>query len=184
NHPFNLKFLKHRHMDQVKRKLIFNQSSTEEAKKLRNEFDRSITYMENLSNEFFYEIFDYLDGYDIYKAFSYLNQRFQKLLSSSSLLLKVTLYGSMYSEPYISGYKLYLLLSRYKIFSIDLCSILKNNSFSWFTFDSSLICLESLSIRQGLNNYTSFLINLARLPRLFSLTINASNNADNLNDIY
>ncbi|CAF4675745.1 unnamed protein product, partial [Rotaria sp. Silwood2] len=59
-----------------------------------------------------YGIFDYLDGYDIYKAFSYLNQRFQKLLSSSSLLLKVTLYGSMYSEPYISGYKLYLLLSR------------------------------------------------------------------------
>jgi hypothetical protein len=40
---------------------------------------RSITSIENLSNEFFHEIFDYLDGWDIYKAFLNLNYRFQHL---------------------------------------------------------------------------------------------------------
>ncbi|CAF4485433.1 unnamed protein product [Rotaria sp. Silwood2] len=117
-------------------------------------------------------------------AFSHLNQRFQKLPSSSSLLLKVALYGAIYNESYISGYKLYLLFSRHKIFSIDLCSVLKNNFFPWLTFDSLLICLESLSIRQKVDNLTSILSNLAYLPRLFFLTIDTSNKPDNLHDIY
>ncbi|CAF1044257.1 unnamed protein product [Rotaria sp. Silwood1] len=171
-------------MDQIKRKLTFNQLSKEETKKLRNEFNQSITCIENLSNEFFYEIFDYLDGYDIYTAFSYLNQRFQKLLNSSSLLFKITLDDSIYNESYISSYKQYLHLNRHKIFSIDLCSIIKNNSISWLTFDSSLMCLESLSIRQKLDNLISILLNLAYLPRLFYLTIDISNNSKNINDIY
>ncbi|CAF2464293.1 unnamed protein product [Rotaria sp. Silwood2] len=82
-------------------------------------------------------------------AFSHLNQRLQKLLNSSSLLLKVTLYGSIYNEPYISNCKLYLLLNR-----------------------------------DDIDNLTSILINLVSLPRLSSLTIDTSNNSENLNDIY
>ncbi len=53
------------------------------------EFDRSITCIKNLSNECFYEIFDYLDGCQIYEAFSNLNYRFQQLLNSSSLLFNI-----------------------------------------------------------------------------------------------
>ncbi len=50
-----------------------------------------ISSIENLSNELFYEIFDYLDGIDIYEAFSNLNYRFQQLLTSSSILFKIDL---------------------------------------------------------------------------------------------
>ncbi len=47
------------------------------------------TSIENLSNEYFYEIFDYLNDYELYKAFSNFNHRFQQLLNSSSLLIKI-----------------------------------------------------------------------------------------------
>jgi hypothetical protein len=45
--------------------------------------------MENLSNEIFYEIFDYLDGYEICQAFSNLNIRFKKLVMNSSYSMKI-----------------------------------------------------------------------------------------------
>jgi hypothetical protein len=50
-----------------------------------------ITSIENLSNEFFYEIFDYLNAWDIYDAFSNLNYRFEQLLNNSSVLYKIKL---------------------------------------------------------------------------------------------
>ncbi|CAF4101967.1 unnamed protein product, partial [Adineta steineri] len=48
-----------------------------------------INHIENLSNEIFYEIFDYLDGCDIYHSFSNLNIRFQDLITHSTFYLKV-----------------------------------------------------------------------------------------------
>ncbi|CAF4157448.1 unnamed protein product [Rotaria sordida] len=96
-------------MNQIKRKLSFNQSSKDEIKKLRNEFDRSITSIENLPMEFFYELFDYLDGYAIYKAFSNLNYRFQQLLNSPSLLFKIQIHHSKYKEGHRNNYKQFLL---------------------------------------------------------------------------
>lgn len=54
--------------------------------------------MENLSNELFYEIFDYLDGCDILNGFSKLNSRFQYLLSNSSVCLKIKLVTSAQLE--------------------------------------------------------------------------------------
>ncbi|CAF3058682.1 unnamed protein product [Rotaria sp. Silwood2] len=89
-------------MDQVKRKL---KSSEEKTKKLRNEINQSITSIENLSNDLFYEIFDYLDGIDIFQAFSNLNYRFQELLNSSSILFKIKFHDSI-SEEILGGYKL------------------------------------------------------------------------------
>ncbi|CAF5062367.1 unnamed protein product, partial [Rotaria magnacalcarata] len=43
-----------------------------------------ISSIENLCNEILFEIFDYVDGYDIYKAFSNLNIRLENPLISSS----------------------------------------------------------------------------------------------------
>ena len=56
----------------------------------------SITSIENLSNEFFYEIFDYLNAWHIYIAFSNLNYRFQQLLDNSSILYKIKLIDHQY----------------------------------------------------------------------------------------
>ncbi|CAF1651694.1 unnamed protein product, partial [Rotaria magnacalcarata] len=58
-------------MDHMKRQLSFNQLSEENTKKLRNELldELRVSSIENLSNELFHEIFDYLDGIDIYEAF-------------------------------------------------------------------------------------------------------------------
>lgn len=52
------------------------------------------TTIENLSNELFYEIFDYLDGCDILNGFSKLNSRFQYLLSNPSVSFKINLITS------------------------------------------------------------------------------------------
>ncbi|CAF3806063.1 unnamed protein product [Adineta steineri] len=49
----------------------------------------SMNSLENLSNEFFSEIFDYINGCDIYRAFSNLNYRFEQLLNSSHILFKI-----------------------------------------------------------------------------------------------
>ncbi|CAF2104246.1 unnamed protein product [Rotaria magnacalcarata] len=80
-------------MDHMKRQLSFNQLSEENTKKLRNELldELRVSSIENLSNELFHEIFDYLDGIDIYEAFSNINYRFQQLLTSSPVLYKIEL---------------------------------------------------------------------------------------------
>ncbi len=49
----------------------------------------SITSIEYLSNELLYKIFDYLDAWDIYAAFSHLNYHFEQLINNSSFLYKI-----------------------------------------------------------------------------------------------
>ena len=51
-----------------------------ETHKRKSSFDQVMMGIEDLSNEFFYEIFDYLDGSEIYQAFANLNHRFDQLL--------------------------------------------------------------------------------------------------------
>ncbi|CAF1077929.1 unnamed protein product [Rotaria sp. Silwood1] len=63
--------------------------------------------------------------------------------------------------------------------------ITKNNFFSWFIVDSSLSRLKSLRIEpQQPDIHISRLINLACLPRLFSLIIQPSDLSRYLNDLY
>lgn len=54
----------------------------------------SITSIENFSNEIFYEIFNYLDGFEIYQAFANLNHEFQHLFNSSVLRFKICINSS------------------------------------------------------------------------------------------
>ncbi|CAF1421320.1 unnamed protein product, partial [Rotaria sordida] len=102
-------------MDQTKRKLIFNQSSKEETKKLRNEFHRSITCLEDLSNEIFYEIFDDFTNYGLYEAFSNLNSRFEQLLSSPSVRFDIRSYIEV-NQSHISLHP--QLINKHQIASI------------------------------------------------------------------
>ncbi|CAF2867417.1 unnamed protein product [Rotaria sp. Silwood2] len=137
-------------MNQIKRKLSFNQSSKEQTKKLRNKFDRKITSIENLSNEFFYEIFDYLDGCEIYQTFSNLNHRFQQLLNSSSLRFKINFHHSTSIEIFMNNYKQIILLNKDQIFSIHLSLSTHNNQIiSSLNIDSSFNRLESRVLQSG-----------------------------------
>jgi hypothetical protein len=53
----------------------------------------SISCVENLSNEIFHEIFEYLNGCDVYETFSNLNNRFEEILHCSSLRFKIKNFG-------------------------------------------------------------------------------------------
>ncbi|CAF5069635.1 unnamed protein product, partial [Rotaria sp. Silwood1] len=105
----------------------------------------SIVSIEDLSNELFYEIFEYLDSGEIYQAFFKLNHRFQQLLNSSSLLLKIKLYYSESKETMMNNYKHIFLYNKNQVLSIHLWLSTNNNQImSSFTIDLSFIRLESL----------------------------------------
>ncbi|CAF1186455.1 unnamed protein product [Rotaria sp. Silwood1] len=175
-------------MDNVKRKSSVNHLSKETAKKLRNEFDRSITSIENLSNECFYEIFDYLDGCQIYEAFSNLNYRFHQLLNSSSLLFKIKHVYSSSEEIFRNNYEQIIVHNRCQIYSINLWTM-KNIflTMTLFIINSSCDHLESI-VLFGIESdiLCRLLTQYTCLPRLFSLNIDtkSSSTLDELTNIY
>jgi hypothetical protein len=141
--------------------------------------------MENLSNELFYEIFDYLDSCDIYQAFSNLNYRFQRLLNSSSLLFKTTFHRSAFEQKFIKNYKQIIRFNKNQILSIHFLSSTHKKMISSLNIDSSFNRLESLvfhSIEPDI--LISLLPKLIPLPRFFSLTINTRNILKDLTGIY
>ncbi|CAF5026192.1 unnamed protein product [Rotaria sp. Silwood1] len=146
----------------------------------------SIVSIEDLSNELFYEIFEYLDSGEIYQAFFKLNHRFQQLLNSSSLLLKIKLYYSESKETMMNNYKHIFLYNKNQVLSIHLWLSTNNNQImSSFTIDLSFIRLESLVfslIEPDL--LISLLPKLTNLPRLFSLTIDTWSDLKDLGNIY
>jgi len=152
------------------------------------EFDRSITCIKNLSNECFYEIFDYLDGCQIYQAFSNLNYRFQQLLNSSSFLFKIKFDYSTSEEIFRNNYEQIMVHDRHQIYSIDLCTM--ENEFltlSLCLINSSCDRLESLVVVGIESDILHLLLtHYTCLPRLFSLNINTqySYTLDELSDIY
>ncbi|CAF1179663.1 unnamed protein product [Rotaria sordida] len=105
----------------------------------------SINSIENLCDELFYEIFDYLNGCELYYAFSNLNSRFQQLINSSSLLLKLKLIYSRTQEIFMNNYQQVLCFNKNQILSIHLwLSENTNQIISLLNIDSSFIRLESL----------------------------------------
>ena len=79
--------------------------------------DHLLTTIENLSNEIFHEIFDYLDGFDVLSAFSNLNIRFQEILHSPLLQLKIKLSYSQPEDTFIKNWKEFVSGHRTQIFS-------------------------------------------------------------------
>lgn len=132
-----------------------------------------------MSNELFLDIFDYLDGCDVYDAFSRLNTRFQHLLTSG-LLLKINLCSKYESILRNCCWRI-ILPNRYQIVSLRLSN---NPTFDIFfkfcTIDSTFSRLESLMLEgNDPEKIMLILINLASLPRLFSLEISfCTNSAD------
>jgi hypothetical protein len=151
------------------------------------EFNRSITCIENLSNEIFYEIFDYLDGCEIHEAFSYLNCRFQQLLNSSSLLFKIKYDYSTPEQIFLNKYEHMIVHKRNQIYSISLYELEDIHIMSLLMINSSFNHLESLTFHQiEADILARLLTHLTCLPRLFSLNINTQwvLDLETLSDIY
>ncbi len=146
----------------------------------------SITTIENLFNELFHEIFDYLDGQHIYQAFSNINQRFEQLITSSSLLFKIQCSSSTETHQFMNQWRRIVSDHRSQIFSINLsCSLLYDELFSSFLIDSSLNHLESLALWNiKFNILISILEKLSSLSRLHHLNIDMFDTSINLTNIY
>jgi len=146
----------------------------------------SIKSIENLSNEIFYEIFEYLDGCHIYHSFSNLNYRFQQLINSSSLLFKLELPDSDQTTIFMENYQQILHLNKHQIFSIHLWSMENINKVIFsLIFDSSFISLRSIlfySIETEV--LLSILPQLSYLPHLISLSIEIWCTQHDPNDVY
>ncbi|CAF1148202.1 unnamed protein product [Adineta steineri] len=144
-------------------------------KKLRTRLnDKSTSYacFENLSNELLYEIFEYLDAYDILKSFSNLNIRLQNLIISSSILLRIKL--DLKSTSLLEYRCQHVIIpNTHRIRSICLHDqILIEKFFDHCTIDSSFYRLESITLREiETETLLTILSYLNSLPRLFSLAI-------------
>ncbi|CAF2020913.1 unnamed protein product [Rotaria magnacalcarata] len=138
---------------------------------LDNEW-KLISYIEDLSNEIFYEIFDYLDGFDLFKAFLNLNVRFQCLRNSILIRLNPSFSSCMQSN-YENRLINVISSTRQRILAIFSYEKWMTSSFyALLTIDSSFHRLESLFL-VGLNSYRliSLLTSLTTLYNLSSLTI-------------
>ncbi len=129
-------------------------------------FSSSVTQFEHLSNEIFYEIFEYLDFYYIYKAFSNLNQRFQNLLNDSKLPINVD--SSPISKSNFQDYFKYIIVpNMHRIRSLRLSFLFSMNMRNVSKFTR----LETLVLDDFESSYLNDLHYLNTLPRLFSLVI-------------
>ncbi len=147
-------------------------------------YRKIINCFENLSNELYYEIFDYLEGYQLYEAFSNLNTRFENLLACSSLRLKI--HHNSYLEDRCNRSTRIVTLNKHKILSLSLYrSLLNGESFPRFTIDSSFTCLESLVLENiKSNELLPLLIGLISLPRLCALTIESNDVLEDIGNVY
>ncbi len=98
--------------------------------------------IENLSNEIFCEIFDYLDGYAIHTAFSNLNSRFNNLLINPSFLMKTEF---RYNSGFDHRYKQFIKSNKHHTisFKFSIESIL-DQVISSCIIDSSFYRLQSI----------------------------------------
>ena len=134
--------------------------------------EKSLNRLENLSNELFYEIFEYLDGCAILRAFSNLNMRFENLLSCSSFPLKITLNDGNVKTMREHCEKI-IVPNAHRLISLHLIGAWPVNPFfEHCTLDRSFCSLESLVLGQVSSTHLlMILFYLNNLPRLHSLDV-------------
>lgn len=148
-------------------------------------FSGEITRIETLSNEILYEIFDYLDGSDIFYAFLSLNTRFNRLINHSSVPMKISRSGS-FDDMTNTHYQQLIVTNRHRIISLYLQDKLHLSYFSLLlTNDELFNRLESLVLEKiPYNSLILLLPYLSILPRLFSLKIDANNTEYDLTELW
>ncbi len=149
-------------------------------------FDLGSTCLEDLSNELFYEIFDYLDGCHIHQSFSNLNSRFQHLLTHSYLPLKIN-FSSKSNSTVEHRCRHVIIPNKHRIISLHLHEhSLIRSFFDHCTIDSSFTRLQSV-VLNGTSAFKlmTILFYLNCLPQLSSLNILLEEDYYyNLSDIY
>ncbi|CAF3771071.1 unnamed protein product [Rotaria sp. Silwood1] len=144
----------------------------------------SITIFEDLSNEIIYEIFEYLDFFHIYEAFYNLNIRFLKLLTYSTLPLKINI--STISKSTFQYYYTNIIIPNQH--RIKLLRLLNPLIIKIIFFSPDIIShftqLETLIFGNIQSKYLeNLLCYLDTLPRLFSLTIIHNDIVENFNNL-
>ncbi len=145
----------------------------------------SIKRLEDLSNELFYEIFNYLDIYHVYKGFYSLNLRLQNLLTNSTLPLKINI-SSMSKSTFQQYNRQILMPNKHRIRSLRLSNpFLIDFIFSPVRITSNFIRLETLIFDHIKSKYLpNILHHLASLPNLSSLIIIPIDRISSPNDLY
>ena len=134
-------------------------------------FSDRITCIEDLSNELFYDIVEYLRGWDLHNAFSNLNSRFQHLFVHSALPLNIVIGSSSPSE--MEHYcKKFLIPNKHRILSLYFDNeLIIDTILKHCMIDSSFHRLQSIEFDELTPDYfVMLLFYLRSLPRLFSLS--------------
>ncbi|CAF1294747.1 unnamed protein product [Adineta ricciae] len=144
----------------------------------------TIHCMEDLSNELFFDIFDYLDGCDVINAFFYLNVRFRHLILTLPLLFKIKLCPEEKSN--VNGTRKQVIVPyKHRILSLYLAdSLIINRFFTIYPISSAFERLESLNLQLIRKDQLVLLETLSILTRLFRLIIHFTDDTMDLSDIY
>jgi len=132
--------------------------------------DRSC--LESLSNDIFYEIFEYFDGCDLIQAFSQLNRRLENLIQYSSLPLTIQ-FTSQSESKLEENCRNVIIPYKHRIRSLHLSGYdIAEKFFRTCTINDSFTRLESTILSEiSRENTISALFYLKSLPKLSSLTI-------------
>ena len=123
-----------------------------------------------MSNELLYDVFDYLDGCEIYQSFSNLNSRFQLLTTCLSFLLKIKFRPRTQSELIQSCKSIHSNRHRLLSLSFEKTKFI-NDFFQYCILDSSFNRLQSIVLKDVEAHNCLFIFScLKPLPHLFSLT--------------
>ncbi|CAF1074519.1 unnamed protein product, partial [Rotaria sordida] len=173
-------------MEQIKRKRQNDFTDNNKKKKLIfNSHRDSFTHLEDLSNELFYEIFDYLDINDIYEAFSKVNTRFENLLHDPTLPIRISL--SFISKSKFERYNTNIIIPfQYRITLLHLSNpLIIERLFSPISILLKFIRLENRHLLNIESKYfEEILIHLISLPFLYSLIVSCTDNVQNNNIFY
>ncbi|CAF1569133.1 unnamed protein product [Adineta steineri] len=166
-------------MTEYNRKSSFNNQK----KNFNQKTEGKISSLNCLSNEIFYEIFNYLESCEVYYAFNNLNHRFEQLLKSLSIMLNINS-DNLQSKKYIPNIlKRILNFNQGQIIVIYLDMSLSIKEY--VSFDSSFNRLHSLYLHNCQSDILiPFLTNLSCLSSLSSLTLDSSDQSIDLTDIY
>ncbi|CAF1424667.1 unnamed protein product [Rotaria sordida] len=177
-------------MQQTKRRdnKIVQISNSHKKRKLENQIPtmNSNKYcLEDLTNEILYEIFEYVNVYDIYKGFYNLNKRFQDLAIHANVLTKIN-FSTVSKSNFKDYYRNILMPNQNRINFLRLSNpFIAEIIFSRPRLVFNFIHLETLVLENIQIKYLyKILDNLVHLRKFYSLTISISDYIESLTLIF